>query len=539
MAAERRCRGFMGSGHPRRSEELGYEQDSSESWTEPGSGPGGDVMGQSEAGSDGYGPAIWPSFETLRGVLSAWQNTYASVMRTDIVGLSGQGRPVYAVELTDHSVPDEDKEHVLLSALHAGVERSAATTIFALMEWLLEQDPLACEILRRQVIVCMPVPNPDCYEAGSHGRVYSEWTLDGPACPDGVPEAVAVQAVMDRYQPEVHADIHGMSMAFARYSMLENSGSSYSNLASRSYNREIVRLMDEAALAEGYPSDLQESDSERIFWGPELAAIADKLWVGRPRIYASIYCYNLYHSLLSASEICWERSGLVRHRRLFEVGNAVWPGEYYPGYPTRVVASNGYHMLTAYGGTAGARRRSRVELWQRVAGLFPGMIDPMVEGKIMYVCATSHAAAGRWLAEPALERFVARLSQHDGVDTEPICRFVAGWPAGQNGPEAFLTTQPSERASGQALREPIAHGLAMRLRLPYERAALVDLRLNGHPLRRSESNGFVEWVARGYTYVQINIPPERTRAEELFVVTCEYDPREIRGHWSPAVCASR
>ena len=35
----------------------------------------------------------------------------------------------------------------------------------------------------------------------------------------------------------------------------------------------------------------------------------------------------------------------------------------------------------------------------------------------------------------------------------------------------------------------------------------------------------------GYLYVQINIPPERSKAEDLFVVTCDYDPCEKRTHW--------
>ena len=38
-------------------------------------------------------------------------------------------------------------------------------------------------------------------------------------------------------------------------------------------------------------------------------------------------------------------------------------------------------------------------------------------------------------------------------------------------------------------------------------------------------------IARGYTHVQINIPPQRTKVEDLFVVTCEYDPQEHRSHW--------
>ena len=161
---------------------------------------------------------------------------------------------------------------MLVTALHSGVERSGTLAVFHLMEWLLSADSLAREILRKQLIVCMPVPNPDCYLQGEHGNVYSEWTLDGPRDPASMPEAVAVQHVMDELQPEVDADLHGTALSFDKYIMVENSGAAYSNLSSRCYHREVIRQMDEAALAEGYPSDFQESDAERLFWGLDLDA---------------------------------------------------------------------------------------------------------------------------------------------------------------------------------------------------------------------------------------------------------------------------
>jgi hypothetical protein len=40
-------------------------------------------------------------------------------------------------------------------------------------------------------------------------------------------------------------------------------------------------------------------------------------------------------------------------------------------------------------------------------------------------------------------------------------------------------------------------------------------------------------VARGFTYFQINIPPERSRREDFFVVTLEYDPGETRTTGQP------
>jgi hypothetical protein len=86
--------------------------------------------------------------------------------------------------------------------------------------------------MQRQVVVLMPICNPDGYEIGKHQNhagidIYSKrWTLSGPADPASMPEAVAVQGVMDELQPELLADLHGTDMNFETYTMLENSGSS-------------------------------------------------------------------------------------------------------------------------------------------------------------------------------------------------------------------------------------------------------------------------------------------------------------------------
>lgn len=475
-----------------------------------------------------YGPPIWPAFEKVQGLLERWQRQHPDVMRLSVVTTSAQGRPVYAVWLTDPSASEDDKEHVLITALHAGVERSATTTVLCLIEWLLSGEPLARQILRSQVVVLMPVPHPDGYVAGDFGNIYSGWTLEGVIDPEKMPEAMAVKRLMDDLQPEVHADIHGLSLDFERYTMLENSGSSYSNSSARCYHREVIRQMDEAALAEGFPSDWQESDAERIFWGSALDSMGTKLWRGRPWVAPGIYCYNRYHTMLSLCEIGWERSGLLRHRRLLQIGLETWPGEYYPGYPTRVILSNNYHMLTAYGQSAAARRRSRVELWNKQRQITIAMNDPMVEGKILFACATSPSAANKWLKGKTIKAFSAQLSEDPNINAAPIQRFLAGWPRGQNGPEAFLGCVGGDAKKDAAT---IEHGISLRLRIFFSKAQITDLRLNGHPVAPGETNGFIQWRARGITYVQINIPPERTKKEEVFVVTCEYDPCERRTRW--------
>ena len=175
---------------------------------------------------------------------------------------------------------------------------------------------------------------------GSPEQKAPDWTLKGPRDPKNVPEAVFVQRLIDQFQPELLADIHGTNLDFERYIMFETSGTSYSNNALRPYYREIIRQMDEAALAEGFPSDTAESNAERIFFGPGLADMPSRCWLGRPRCYGAIYAYYHFHTIVSASEVGWDRSGVLRHRRLLQIGNERWPGEYYPGYPTRVILGN-------------------------------------------------------------------------------------------------------------------------------------------------------------------------------------------------------
>ena len=75
---------------------------------------------------------------------------------------------------------------------------------------------------------------------------------------------------------------------------------------------------------------------------------------------------------------------------------------------------------------------------------------------------------------------------------------------------------------------PIEHGLVVRLRIPFGRAKDIRILLNGHSLSNSETEGYLIWVDRGYTFVQVNIPPARTKAQDLFIITCEYDPAERR-----------
>ena len=87
---------------------------------------------------------------------------------------------------------------------------------------------------------------------------------------------------------------------------------------------------------------------------------------------------------------------------------------------------------------------------------------------------------------------------------------------------------------GRNLSEPQTYGMAFRLRLPYRRPKLLDVRLNGHRLPESPTDGYQAWYADGFTQVQVNVPPAKTKSLRLAVVTCAYAPDVKRTYgWTP------
>jgi hypothetical protein len=79
-----------------------------------------------------------------------------------------------------------------------------------------------------------------------------------------------------------------------------------SNSAIQPYDPAVTQLMDQAALEEGgFGSDKQQADAQVISWGPlmDVEPLSQKLWEGRPQIYAATYCCECNQT--------WERSGVI------------------------------------------------------------------------------------------------------------------------------------------------------------------------------------------------------------------------------------
>jgi len=488
------------------------------------------------------------TFEEYEVTLKYWAQQQPGIFSFQKRGESHDGQPVYLVKITDKSVPDEDKQVALVSALHAGPERSGATTALHLIEWLMGDSDLAKETRRKQIVLVVPIANPHAFFStdrfGNKERIdlydpqLAYWDLKALklAVPKRTPELAAFLSIVDEYQPEVHLDLHGTGLqAFPEdklgdrtmregQTMFEISACSYSNCGVRPWDPRVTEAMVRAGQAAGYGSDRAEADAQRCFWNADHDYFRNRLWIApRPDRFRSLfYGYMKYHTMISTTEIGWEESGVARVSGILALGNKAWLDEKFLGYPVTRMRARAGRFVTAYGQTAAQRRTSRVELWPRQVNFSDGMLYPEYEGRATYVCGVTPKGLASIDEDPA--KFIVNLRQMPGVNTAAIEKFFA------IGPEYRVTANHRVASKG----DPIQHGIGFRLRVPYRSPEFLDVAVNGHSLKESETDGYQAWYADGYTQVQIQIPPGKSRIADLFVVTCAYKSNEQRNYgWTP------
>lgn len=488
------------------------------------------------------------TIEEYEETLRYWAEKHPGILTVQRVGESNEGEGIFLMKVTDGSVADTDKQVCLIPSLHGGPERSGPSTIFALAEWLMGDEPAAAEVRRKQVVLLMPIVNPYAFfvtDRFGNSNGIDPYTGGGPQNwdfqtmsfkeLDKSPEIKAFLSVVDQYRPEVCVDVHGIGLqeyapddlgdrtTYKGQTMFEVTGSAYSNYALRPWDWRVTEAMIEAGCRAGYGSDRYEADAQRAFWGPAMQPLADRVWLGRPNFYTAQVAYAKYHTMLAALEVGWEESGVARLKGLLEIGNQVWEGDRAPGYPVNRLKAFIGHFVTAYGRTAEERRRSRIELWERQAEFTQAMLYPQTEGRDTYIVALTEEAAG--LLESDKAKFIANLKTQEDVRSEAIEAFVAA------GPEDKLYAARGKPAADGG---PIQHGMGLRLRIPYRRPELVDVRLNGHLLEESPTDGYESWYGNGFTQVEIHVPPEKTKRLGLFVVTCAYAADVKRSYgWEP------
>ena len=86
------------------------------------------------------------------------------------IGITLEGRDIWAIKLSDNADSDEDEPEVLYTGLHHAREPMSYMNLFYFMDWLLENyqsDPLAEHLLNNRELWFVPAVNPD-------GLVYNQ-----------------------------------------------------------------------------------------------------------------------------------------------------------------------------------------------------------------------------------------------------------------------------------------------------------------------------------------------------------------------------
>ena len=95
--------------------------------------------------------------ETLR----YWAEKHRDILEVNQPGASVEGEPIYLLKITDPSVPDDNKQIIVIAAMHGGPERCGTTTLMHLAQWLLSDETEAVDTRRQQVVRALIIRPPN------------------------------------------------------------------------------------------------------------------------------------------------------------------------------------------------------------------------------------------------------------------------------------------------------------------------------------------------------------------------------------------
>ena len=452
------------------------------------------------------------------------------------------GNPLFLVRATDASVSDDEKYVVLITSFDGGTEKTGPTSAFRLIEFLASDDPEAAGILKKHLLLIVPVMNPEGFffnkphpagvnlYTGNRGALWQlpEMKLKNP---EQVPELAAFAELIDRYHPEIHLDLHGTEPVYSGRIMVESTGRAGSNSALNSWDHRLVEAMERRGIEAGFGYIDFEATPQRLTGGmAEFASVKEQMNVATPQIYSGLCGYFRCHTLPLVMEIAWEESALARMKGLLAIGtgnNSDFP----EGYPVDVLKANTSGIsVMAYGTTPGDRRASRIELWKKQPQLVLGNAYALYSGREFFFCAVGGDGVKQLVgsAKPNIlmrrEQVLPNLLAAPGMDAPALEQFM------KLGPENMFWIDFPDRIETVA---PIAGGLRLRCHIQYPRAKILDVRLNGRALREDPADGYSVLRQDGKTLLTVNIPPEKSTAGTLFVVSCAYDGGELRENWQP------
>ncbi len=469
----------------------------------------------------------YPSLPELESFYRALQDEFPGYVALEEAGHSVQGRAIWLLTITGRDTSDEDKQRVLMVGQEHGQERSASLALLELARWLV--TPAAAEIRRRQRIGLMPVVNPDSWEDLRFNNVndvnlYADYSLDGEPTQ---PESQTVSEILARMQPELFCSLHGTEFGW-KYRMGESNGFSWTTSQfDRSHSRLFIEEINRAAESAGFPQDRGEEEAERILpWLP--GNIHHSYYSGR-RITSCVHAYHRYHTLTNTMEVHHPLSGLIRCRRMLELGNQPWRTESVAGYPVLTMFQQDETFVAAYGQTAAERRASRVQLWAHSDQFVVarGVNEPV--GMALTAFSLDPDDFDRWRSLE-IDTFLQQYGEELEVDLSEIRARCQRYPRFRN--LRCDQIKPVGTAQARQLLRVATRGLALRLRLP-NRSAVQSVWLDGRPLDPSPRDGYKSWnTASGLTVLEVNIPPQdESDRFQRHLIAAAYDaPRTDQGN---------
>lgn len=298
-----------------------------------------------------------PDYEDVVQAIERAKTVAAGRIRVQILGQSVEGRDIPCAICTDPTVPDEDKQHLMIVAGQHGAEESGRAIALAVLEFLAAGEAEAAEILRRQVVAIVPSGSPDGAQHDDNRNaagvdIAHTYVFDGPA---GSPEGRSLEGFALAFAPEVFIDMHGR--AGGGMKELAWLSPAWGFGSDRLFLTQMSAAMAQAGEEAGFPqaeldppSKLNTSAMQTGLLGEKLAAEVKSLSFGLETV-------EKYYR-----EADWRASGLARMCRLLRFGQEDAFGLGEPGYPASLISGTRMYAIKAHGTTAAQRRANRVEM---------------------------------------------------------------------------------------------------------------------------------------------------------------------------------
>ncbi len=110
----------------------------------------------------------YPSDRVLERAIEQVHSPY--VQHVEILGRTERDRPILLLTITDRTVPDSKKRHVLLSAGDHGAETASVWGLEGSIDFLLSDDAVARRLRRTTVFSVVPMLNVDGFALGTDRR---------------------------------------------------------------------------------------------------------------------------------------------------------------------------------------------------------------------------------------------------------------------------------------------------------------------------------------------------------------------------------